>query len=104
MLEFAAMSALVEVQFEPDGKAVWVKPETPLLEAAEAAGVDIITGCTRGMCGTDVVLVRSGVEGLSAAEDHERGTLDRMGLDGGYRLACSVKVLSGPISIELGTF
>ncbi len=98
------MSSLVEVQFEPEGKTVWVKPDTSLIDAADAAGVEIVVGCTQGMCGTDAVLVRSGGEGLNLAEDTETATLDRMGLEGEYRLACAVKVLRGPVTIELGTF
>ena len=74
------------------------------MDEAEAAGVEIVTGCTRGMCGTDPVRIRAGLDGLSPAAEHERGTLDRMGLPGEFRLACSATVVSGPILIETGAF
>ena len=98
------MSDLVEVSFVPDEKVVWVRPGATLVEAGTAAGIEIVTGCTQGMCGTDPVLIREGGECLEAAGDDERGTLDRMGLDGCYRLACSAKLASGRVVVELGTF
>ena len=98
------MSDLVEVSFLPDEKVVWVQPGTTLVAAGDAAGLEIITGCTRGMCGTDTVLVREGVDGLAPPSDDERGTLERMGLSGEYRLACSATVRQGPVVVELGSF
>ncbi len=53
------------------------------------------------MCGTDPVRVLQGVEGLVPAEDHERGTLERMGLEEGYRLCCSARVTDGAACVEV---
>ena len=95
------MTALVEVRFEPQGKWACVPVGKTLLEAAEAAGVEIDTCCTGGMCGTDPVWIRDGLDGLAPAEHPEVGTLERMGLEEGYRLSCSARVVSGAITVEI---
>ena len=95
---------LVEVQFEPDGRIVLVQPGTTLLAASRAAGVEILTGCARGMCGTDAVFVAGGGEGVEPPADPERSTLERMGLDQGFRLSCSARVRAGVVRVQLGAF
>src|SRR5688572_10371418 len=91
---------LVEVRFLAAGKTVFVRPGTTLLAAAGLAGVDIATGCTRGMCGTDAHRVAvAPADALEAPAEHERGTLDRMGLGDGCRLLCSAKVRAGRVEI-----
>lgn len=98
------MSTLVEVRFTPDDRTAWVRAGATLLEAGEAAGVDIVTGCTRGMCGTDAVRVVSGVDHCEPPAVAERGTLERMGLGPDWRLACSARLRAGPVQVELGAF
>lgn len=93
---------LVEVQFEPVGKVVFVSPGTTLLAASSAAGVEIACGCRRGMCGTDAVKVSG--EGLEPPTDPERSTLERMGLEPGFRLSCSARVRTGVVTVRLGEF
>jgi len=95
---------LVEVQFEPVGRIVLVAPGTTLLAASRAAGVEITTGCTRGMCGTDAVKVAADADGLQPAADPERSTLERMGLDPAFRLSCSARVHRGVVRVQLGAF
>ncbi len=94
---------LVEVHFSEADKTVFVQPGTTLLAAAEMAGVEIMIGCTRGMCGTDAhrVSTESGDLGevLEPADDHELGTLDRMGVGPDCRLLCSAKVRAGRVSV-----
>ncbi|MBX3462835.1 MAG: (2Fe-2S)-binding protein [Planctomycetes bacterium] len=91
---------LVEVRFPAAGTFVCVPAGTTLLAAAEAAGVEIATGCRRGMCGTDAVRVATEGDGvLEAPQDAERGTLERMGLVAGCRLACSAKVRAGVVAV-----
>ena len=94
--------ALVEVRFEPAGVVVLVAEGTTLLAASRAAGIDIATGCTRGMCGTDAVRVSRG-DGLEPPVDPERSTLERMGLDAAFRLSCSARVRTGVVSVDLGS-
>ncbi|MBK8096318.1 MAG: (2Fe-2S)-binding protein [Planctomycetes bacterium] len=95
---------LVEVRFAPAGKVVWVRPGTTLLAAGQTAGVEIVTGCTRGMCGTDAVRVAAAADALQPPSDHERGTLLRMGLPADFRLSCSATVQRGIVQVEVGAF
>jgi ferredoxin len=95
---------MVEVHFAPAGAKAWVQSGITILAASEAAGVEIVTGCAQGMCGTDPVRIAEGADGLSEPEEHEQGTLERMGLATEYRLSCSAKILSGPVFIETDAF
>lgn len=91
---------LVEVRFPAAGTFVCVPPGTTLLAAAELADVEIATGCTRGMCGTDAVRVET--DRASALEEPaptERATLQRMGLPADCRLACSARVRAGTVVV-----
>jgi len=90
---------LVEVHFAEADKTVFVQPGTTLLAASELAGVEIMSGCTRGMCGTDAhrLIAESGA--LEPCEEHERGTLDRMGVGEDCRLLCSAKVRAGKVTV-----
>jgi ferredoxin len=90
---------LVEVHFVAAGKTVFVSPGTTLLAAAGMAGVEITTGCTRGMCGTDAAQVVAPHGALEAPLAHEQGTLDRMGLAEGCRLLCSARVRCGRVDV-----
>src|SRR5262245_41794068 len=91
---------LVEVFFAAAGKTVFVQPGTTLLAAADLAGVDVLTGCTRGMCGTDAArVVAQPPEALQPPADPERATLTRMGVPEGCRLLCSARVARGHIEV-----
>jgi NADPH-dependent 2,4-dienoyl-CoA reductase/sulfur reductase-like enzyme/ferredoxin len=89
-----------EVSFEPEGKRVVAKPGMTLLEAAEAGGLPIESGCRMGVCGADPVCVKDGMENLSAISDDERSTLDRLGLADNTRMACCARV-QGPVTLAL---
>jgi nitrite reductase (NADH) large subunit len=89
-----------EVSFEPEGKRVVAKPGMTLLEAAEAGGLPIESGCRMGVCGADPVCVKDGMEHLSAISDDERSTLDRLGLADNTRMACCARV-QGPVTMSL---
>ncbi|MFK7739792.1 MAG: 2Fe-2S iron-sulfur cluster-binding protein [Planctomycetota bacterium] len=90
---------LIEVHFAEVDKTVFVEPGTTLLKAAELASVDILTGCTRGMCGTDAHRIEAAAEALEPPSDDERGTLDRMGVEGHCRLLCSARVRAGRVIV-----
>ena len=90
---------LVEVHFVEADKTVLVQPGTTLLDAAEMAGVDVMYGCTRGMCGTDAHRVDASEDALEAPDDAERGTLERMGVDEGCRLLCCARVRCGKVTV-----
>ncbi len=89
-----------EVTFAPEGKRVVAKPGMTLLEAAEAGGLPIESGCRMGVCGADPVCVKDGMEHLSAISDDERSTLDRLGLADNTRMACCARV-QGPVTMSL---
>lgn len=89
----AAVQGMIEVRFAPMNRTAWVRGGASLLAAAEAADVEILTGCTRGMCGTDPVRIVAGAEALAPPKEHELGTLERMGIGPGHRLACSAELV-----------
>ena len=89
-----------EVTFAPEGKHVVAKPGMTLLEAAEAGGLQIESGCRMGVCGADPVCVSEGMEHLSAISDDERSTLDRLGFADNTRMACCARV-QGPVTMKL---
>jgi ferredoxin len=91
---------LVEVHFAAAGRTVFVPPGTTLLAAAGLAGVDVLTGCTRGMCGTDAAVVAASPDALEPPADPERATLARMGLPAGARLLCSARVRRGRVEVR----
>jgi ferredoxin len=93
---------LVEVHFAPADRTVFVRPGTTLLAASQAAGVEIATGCRRGMCGTDPVRIVAGDDNLAPPAEHERGTLLRMGLGAGFRLSCSATLQQGSVRVVVG--
>jgi ferredoxin len=91
---------LVEVTFATAGKTVFVQPGTTLLAAAGLAGVEILTGCTRGMCGTDAHrLACEPADALEPAAEPEHGTLARMGVGDDCRLLCSAKARRGRVVV-----
>lgn len=98
------MTEDVEILFEPPATRAKVASGSTILAASEIAGLEILTGCTEGMCGTDAVQILEGIEGLSTPEDHELGTLERMGLDSDFRLACSARILRGVVHVRIDAF
>jgi ferredoxin len=92
---------LVEVRFPAAGRTVFVQPGTTLLAAAGMAGVEILTGCTRGMCGTDARRVTADrADALEPPAASEAGTLQRMGLAADCRLCCSARVRAGVVEVR----
>ena len=93
---------MVEIRFEPADVTVFVPLGTTILAAARQAGVDYPTGCERGMCGTDPVRVSpQPPDALQAPSEHEKGTLERMGLGPEYRLSCCARLRSGALVVSL---
>lgn len=90
---------LVEVHFVEADRTVFVQPGTTLLDAAEMADVDVMIGCSRGMCGTDAHRVEALDGALEEPDEDERGTVERMGLDAACRLLCCARVRSGKVTV-----
>jgi nitrite reductase (NADH) large subunit len=84
----------------PEQRTAEVRPGAVLLDAAGELGLARTSPCGTGSCGMDPVFVVAGMENLSAPGDAERATLERLGLDGAARLACSARV-QGDVAISL---
>lgn len=93
----AGLPAVIE---QASGRRFLVQSKQTLLEAIESSGLHIETGCRMGMCGADPVLVVEGADHMSPPTREERSTLERLGLAGRCRLACSAHV-AGPVSISI---
>ncbi len=82
----------MRVKFQPSGSVADVSPGTPLLSAAQAAGVAIESPCGgHGTCGKCRVLIDGDAGPLSKAEER---TLTPEEIAEGYRLACQSVVAS----------
>jgi 2Fe-2S ferredoxin len=82
------------VTFQPDGRSAQVARGTTLLDAAEAAGVDLPSNCG-GVCActTCHVWVEAGLASLSEIAEREDDRLqEAMGLTAHSRLACQARV------------
>ncbi len=82
------------VTFHPAGMSAVVAPGTTLLEAAEAAGVELPSNCG-GVCActTCHVWVEVGLASLSAIDEVEDDRLgEAAGLSAHSRLACQARV------------
>ncbi len=82
------------------GTELNVEPGKTLLDALEAAELPILPGCRMGMCGSDPIVISAGMENLEPPGEHERETLQRLGLEGKARLACCCRP-TGAVSIDL---
>lgn len=91
-LRAATESGRMEVTFEPGEHVVAAKAGASLLEVAESAGMPIEVGCRMGVCGADPVHVVDGIEHLSPVTKDEASTLERLGLGGNNRLACTARI------------
>ena len=91
------------VTFLPDGRAVEVPRGSSILEAAEAAGVELPHNCG-GVCActTCHVLVEQGFASLSEIEDHEDDKLNEAeGLTARSRLGCQARVEGADVVVRI---
>ena len=91
------------VTFQPAGKSAEVARGTSILDAAEAAGVDLPSNCG-GVCActTCHVVVKKGGNRLRPAEENEEDMLDKaVGLTPTSRLGCQAVVLDPDAEIEI---
>ncbi len=89
-----------EVFEEQSNTLCLAKPDRPVLEAMEAKGLPIESGCRMGICGADPIVVLGGEENVEPLGEEERNTLLRLGLLGKARMACMMKV-SGRVDVSL---
>jgi uncharacterized 2Fe-2S/4Fe-4S cluster protein (DUF4445 family) len=81
------------IDFEPIGRRVEITPGESLLEAAQSAGIELVSICGgKGSCGGCRVRVMSGK--LSSPTPDEESVFTPKELEEGYRLACQAKPLT----------
>lgn len=82
-----------EIDLQPIGRHTEISAEQTLLDAAQAAGVELVAVCGgTGTCATCRVRVMSGE--LTPATANEEFELSAADLAAGYRLACQARPLS----------
>lgn len=87
------MTNSYEVDHQPVGRRAVISSEQTLLEAAQAAGVELVAVCGgTGTCATCRVRLMAGK--LSPITENEEFELGEDGLRSGYRLACQARPLS----------
>ena len=96
----AAAAGSTELKIDPEGRRVAVKPGQSVLEAVEACGLHIESGCRMGVCGADPVAITAGAEHLAPPSGDERSTLERLGHAANTRMACCAR-LNGAVTVEL---
>jgi ferredoxin len=91
-----------KVTLLPGGQTAEVEPGTLLLDAGEAAGVEMEAGCFNCSCGTCAIEIVSGMENIEPPTDEELNVLDQWNKDPDkYRLTCCVKVLKGDVVMRM---
>ncbi|HAB17369.1 MAG TPA: hypothetical protein DCE44_13070 [Verrucomicrobiales bacterium] len=74
-----------------------------LIEAGEAAGVEMEAGCFNCSCGTCVAEVVSGMENITEPTPEELDVLDQWNKDPEkFRLTCCNKILHGEVVLRAG--
>jgi len=85
----------------PSGATAEVPAGELLLEAGEAAGVEMEAGCFNCSCGTCVCEIVSGMENLEPPSPEELEVLDQWNRDPEkFRLTCCVKIKAGAVVIR----
>ena len=86
----------------PGGQTAEVPPGTLLLNAGEAAGVEMEAGCFNCSCGTCAIEIVSGMENIDPPTDEELNVLDQWNKDPDkYRLTCCNKILKGEVVMRM---
>lgn len=87
----------------PANTSAEVAPGTLLLDAGEAAGVEMEAGCFNCSCGTCAVEIVSGMENLEEPAPEELDVLDQWNKDPEkYRLTCCVRIKQGEVVVRGG--
>ncbi len=91
------------VTFQPAGRSAEVAPGTSILDASEAAGVELPSNCG-GVCActTCHVWVEEGLASLSEIEEREDDRLqEAQGLSARSRLGCQAKVGAADVVVRI---
>jgi uncharacterized 2Fe-2S/4Fe-4S cluster protein (DUF4445 family) len=83
--------------FRPGGEVAFVGPDTPVVEAAALAGIELQSPCGgKGRCGQCRVIALS-ADGLSPIDETETAALSADELASGVRLACRARVVGDTV-------
>ena len=91
------------ITFQPEGKSAEVPRGTSILDAAEAAGVELPSNCG-GVCActTCHVWVEEGLDSLSEIAEREDDKLqEAAGLTAHSRLGCQAKVGAADVVVRI---
>jgi ferredoxin len=79
-----------------------VPPTKSILLVLMESGVLMNYSCRRGLCGQDLIQIKSGWEFLNPIGALEEGTLEMLGVkDQPYRMACCARVVKdGTVVVE----
>ena len=95
MKNWLAMKSSFEVEIPESGVCFQVSAHQSIVEAAAQHGVEILTGCTDGKCGTCVVKV------LEGQVEHRDTILTPEKRASGWMCACVSRALSPRLSLEI---
>jgi len=84
-----------EVEFPESGVCFCVEPGQTIVEVAALHGLEILTGCTDGKCGTCVVKV------LEGEVDHRDSVLTPEKRAEGWMCACVSRAAGQRLSLEI---
>jgi ferredoxin len=92
---------MAKITILPSGASAEVAAGELLLDAGEAAGVEMEAGCFNCSCGTCVAEVVEGMENLSPPTPEELDVLDQWNKDSEkFRLTCCVRLLRGSTTLR----
>ena len=103
------MTPEIEVSFQPHGKRAKFPQDIPVMEAAQALGVNISSLCGgKGKCGKCKVRVLGYLETASEPSDKELKHLSEEEIRDGFRLACATRlrvstVIHVPLRSRMGS-
>lgn len=94
---------MAKITILPANVSAEVPDGEKLIEAGEAAGVEMEAGCFNCSCGTCVAEVVKGMENLTPPSDEELDVLDQWNKDPEkFRLTCCNRILHGEVVLKAG--
>lgn len=92
---------MAQITLLPQNATADVPDGSLLLDAGEAAGVDMEAGCFNCSCGTCVAEIIHGAENLSPPTPEELDVLDQWNKDPEkFRLTCCVHLQRGAVTLR----
>jgi 2Fe-2S ferredoxin len=87
----------------PDGALIDARPGTSICDALLQHGIEIEHACEKSCaCTTCHVVVRTGYDSLTPAEEKEEDMLDKAwGLEAASRLSCQARMRDADLVIEI---